>query len=145
VPLDVRTEIEIDRPRPQVASFASDPDNVTAWYANIKSVEWETPRPVRIGSRMAFVANFFGRRLAYVYEVKELVDGERLVMATTSGPMPMETTYTFDDTAGGGTRMALRNRGEPAGFSRLVAPFMSIAVRGANRKDLKRLKEILER
>jgi len=55
----------------------------------------------------------------------------------------METTYTWEDTAGG-TRMTLRNRGEPAGFSTVAAPIMARAMRRANRKDLLRLKEILE-
>jgi hypothetical protein len=90
------------------------------------------------------VARFLGRRLAYVYEVKDLVDGERLVMATTDGPFPMETTYTWTDAPGGATLMRLRNRGEPAGFPRLLAPVMAPAVRRANRKDLARLKRILE-
>jgi hypothetical protein len=40
--------------------------------------------------------------------------------------------------------MRLRNRGKPSGFSRLLAPFMGIAVRRANRKDLERLQELLE-
>jgi len=67
--VDVTTEVEIDRPRAEVASFASDPDNAVAWYENIKAVEWESPRPVGVGSRIAFVARFLGRRLAYTYEV----------------------------------------------------------------------------
>ena len=142
--IDVTTEIEIRRPRAEVAAYASDPDNVTAWYANIKAVEWKTPKPVALGSRMAFVAQFLGRRLAYTYEVKESVDGERFVMATSEGPFPMETTYTFQDASGGGTLMRLRNRGEPAGFSRLAAPIMGPAVKRANRKDLRKLKAILE-
>ena len=142
--IDVTTEIEIRRPRAEVAAYASDPDNVTAWYANIKAVEWKTPKPVALGSRMAFVAQFLGRRLAYTYEVKESVDGERFVMATSEGPFPMETTYTFQDASGGGTLMRLRNRGEPARFSRLAAPIMGPAVKRANRKDLRKLKAILE-
>jgi hypothetical protein len=77
VGIDVTTEIEIRRPRGQVAAYASDPDNVTAWYANLKAVE-------------------------------------------------------------------LRNRGEPAGFSRLAAPIMGPAVKRANQKDLRKLKQILE-
>ena len=85
-----------------------------------------------------------GRRLAYTYEVVEAAPGERLVMRTADGPFPMETTYTWAD-AGGGTRMTLRNRGNPVGFSILVAPFMAAAVRRANRKDLARLKARLER
>jgi hypothetical protein len=99
---------------------------------------------VGAGSRIAFVAQFLGRRLAYTYEVKELVSGERLVMTSAEGPFPMETTYVWADTANGGTRMMLRNRGKPSGFSRVAAPMMAAAMRRANRKDLERLKTILE-
>jgi hypothetical protein len=142
--VDVQTEIEIDRPRLQVAAYASDPDNATSWYQNIKSVEWKTEGPVALGSRVAFVAQFLGRRLAYTYEVKEFVPGERFVQATTEGPFPMETTYTWHDNHSGGTTMRLRNQGEPSGFSKIAAPMMASAMRRANRKDLGRLKQILE-
>jgi uncharacterized membrane protein len=143
--VDVRTEIEIHRPRAEVAAYASDPDNATAWYQNIEAVEWKSPKPLAVGSRIAFVARFLGRRLAYIYEIKELVPGERLVMSTAEGPFPMETSYAWEDNADGGTRMTLRNRGEPAGFSRVAAPMMASAMRRVNRKDLERLKSILER
>ena len=143
--IDVSTEAVIGRPRHEVAAYACDPDNATAWYANIETVEWQTPRPVRVGSRIAFVARFLGRRLAYVYEVGEIVAGERFVMATSEGPFPMETTYSWEDAADGATRMRLTNRGRPAGFPRLVAPLMAGAVRRANRKDLARLKRVLEK
>lgn len=82
--------------------------------------------------------------MAYTYEIVELVPGERFVMRTAEGPFPMETTYTWETTADGGTRMTLRNRGTPTGFSKLVAPFMGRAVRSANRKDLAALKTLLE-
>lgn len=110
---------------------------------NIKSVEWQTPRPIGIGSRFAFVAQFLGRRLEYVYEVVEYVPDKRLVMRTSDGPFPMETTYEWQPTETG-TRMMLRNRGTPSGFSGIVAPFMSAAMRRANRKDLAALKTLLE-
>lgn len=144
MPIDVRTEIEIDRPRGEVAAYASDPDNATAWYENIKSVEWKSPKPVSVGSRVAFVAQFLGRRLAYTYEVKAMIPGERFSMSTAEGPLPMETTYTWQETPTGGTKMVLRNRGEPSGFSKLAAPMMASAMRRANRKDLARLKALLE-
>jgi uncharacterized membrane protein len=142
--LDVRTEIEIDRPRAEVAAYTSDPDNATAWYENIVSVEWKTPPPLAAGSRVAFVARFLGRQLAYTYEVRELVTGERLVMSTAEGPFPMETTYVWADGPGGGTRMTLRNRGDPAGLARVAAPLLARAMRRANEQDLRRLKTILE-
>jgi len=142
--VDVLTEIEIDRPRHEVAAYAADPENATAWYENIERVEWMTAASLSVGSRIAFVARFLGRRLVYTYEVAELVPDERLVMRTADGPFPMETTYTWSDTTSGGTRMTLRNYGRPSGFSKVAAPMMTTAMRRANRKDLERLKQILE-
>jgi hypothetical protein len=88
MPVDAERQIEIDRPRRKVAAYSSDPDNATAWYENIRSVDWKTPRPVAVGSRIVFVAAFLGRRLAYTYEVREMVADERLVMRTAEGPFP---------------------------------------------------------
>jgi uncharacterized membrane protein len=143
--VDVLTEIIIERPRAEVAGYAADPANAPAWYVNIKSVEWKTPPKVRVGAQVAFVAQFLGRRLAYTYEIVELETDARLVMRTAEGPFPMETTYTWEPAGERGTRMTLRNRGEPSGFSKLVAPLMAAAMRRANRKDLARLKSVLER
>lgn len=145
MPVDVITETVINRAPAQVAAYAGDPSNAPQWYVNIKSVDWKTPPPMRVGSKLAFVAQFLGRRLAYTYEVVDLVPGRRLVMKTAQGPFPMETTYTWEPAGEGQTRMTLRNRGEPAGFSKIAAPFMAAAMRRANRKDLALLKTLLER
>ena len=142
--VDVQTEIEIARERSAVAAYAIDPGNAPAWYRNIESVEWRTEPPLAVGSRLAFVAKFLGRRLAYTYEVVEHVPDERFVMRTAEGPFPMETTYSWQSIAANQTRMTLRNRGVPAGFSKAMAPFMTFAMRRANRKDLALLKQRLE-
>lgn len=142
--IDVQTDIVIGRPRREVAAFAADPRNAPAWYVNIKSARLISAGLLQVGSQIAFVAAFLGRRLSYIYEVVEFIEGARLVMRTASGPFAMETTYTWVSTADGGTRMTLRNRGRPSGFSWLVAPLMSGTVRSANRRDLARLKRLLE-
>jgi uncharacterized membrane protein len=141
--VDVRVETTIRADLRVVADYAADPTNAPEWYANIRSVEWQTEPPVRVGSRLDFVAHFLGRRLAYTYEVVELEPGRRMVMRTADGPFPMETTYAWE-AAAGGTRMTLRNRGNPAGFSRLTAPVLATAMRRATTKDLARLKRLLE-
>ncbi len=144
MPVDVVTEIIIERPRDEVAAFAADPSNAPSWYANIESVDWQTSPPVSVGSRMDFVASFLGKRMAYTYEVAELVAGERLVMRTAEGPFPMETTYTWEALDPDRTRMTLRNRGEPAGFAKLGTPVLAVSMRKANEKDLANLKRIME-
>ena len=143
--VDVLSEIVIDRPVAAVAAYTADPTNAPDWYVNIKSVDWKTPPPVAIGSRMDFVAQFLGRRLAYTYEITELEPRSRLVMCTAEGPFPMETTYTWTVIDNTCTRMTLRNRGEPAGFGRIAAPAMAAAMRRTNHKDLQNLKQIIER
>jgi hypothetical protein len=143
--VDVVSEIEISRPREEVAAFAADPSNATAWYKNIETVEWDTQPPLAVGSRVRFSARFLGRTLDYTYEVRELEPGRRFVMATSQGPFPMETTYTWEDMGVAATRMTLRNRGEPSGFAAVTAPVMTRAMRKANVADLRRLKALLER
>jgi Polyketide cyclase / dehydrase and lipid transport len=143
MPVDVVNSVVINRSVGDVSQYAADPDNAPLWYENIKSVDWKTPQPVQIGSQVDFVAHFLGRRLAYTYEVIEFVPGRRLTMRTPGPPFAMETTYTWEDEQGA-TRMTLRNRGTPSGFSAWFAPVMSLMVGRANRKDLALLKRRLE-
>ncbi|ULE32905.1 SRPBCC family protein [Mycobacterium sp. IDR2000157661] len=142
--VDVSVEIIIRRPRSVVAAYAADPGNATAWYANIVSVRRETPPPLAVGSRFAFVARFLGRTLAYTYEVIEYCAERRFVMRTAEGPFPMQTSYEWDDADAAATRMTLRNQGEPSGFAGLAAPVIGRAMKRATTKDLERLKAILE-
>jgi uncharacterized protein YndB with AHSA1/START domain len=142
--VDVEVHATIDRPRADVAGYCCDPDNVTAWYANIAAVQWETAGPLAVGSRFRFTSDFLGRRLQYTYEVLELVPSERLVMRSDESPFRMETAYTFQDTAGAATWMTVRNRGEPTAFAGLAPAILSSAIRRATSNDLARLKAILE-
>src|ERR1041384_4892188 len=110
MPVDVITEIVIDRPCDRVAAYAGDPSTAPEWYVNIKAVQWKTPPPPAVGSRVAFVAHFLGRRLAYTYEFVEWLPGTKLVMRTAEGPFPMETTYTWDSNGGHSGSLSRRPR-----------------------------------
>jgi uncharacterized membrane protein len=144
VSVDVQVETTINLPVSVVAAFAGDPTNAPVWYANITSVVWQTQPPVAVGSRMDFVAQFLGRRLAYTYEVVELEPDRRLTMQTADGPFPMRTTYIWEAVGERSTRMTLRNSGNPAGFARVAVPVMELAMRRATTKDLARLQMLLE-
>ena len=142
--VDIETEIVIDRPPDIVSAYAADPSNAPNWYVKIESIEWKTPAPLQIGSQVEFVARFLGRTLRYTYEFVELTPGQRVVMRTQEGPFPMETTYTWSAEPDGLTRMTLRNRGKPVGFSKVMALLIKPAMRRANRKDLAALRAMLE-
>ena len=141
--VDVTTSIEIKAPLKKVAAYAMNPDYAPEWYVNIKSVEWKSPQPLTQGSKIAFVAHFLGRKLRYTYEVVELSD-TTMLMRTADGPFPMETTYHFERITDDLTRMTLRNRGMPSGFSKVISPLMSLMMGRANTKDLRSIKRILE-
>ncbi|TMU85174.1 ATPase [Bacillus sp. BHET2] len=142
--VDVLTEITIRCPLQKVSEYASNPDNAPDWYININSSEWITSKPLSLHSQIAFKAKFLGRDLSYVYEIIEYVPGRKLVMKTANGPFPMKTTYTWEEVDQDITKMTLRNEGNPTGFSKWMTPLMSTMMKKANRKDLKKIKEILE-
>ncbi|NHM31682.1 SRPBCC family protein [Neobacillus terrae] len=142
--VDVFTEIKIRNSVEKVSEYAANPDNAPEWYVNIDSAEWQTPKPLSVGSQIAFKAQFLGRELAYIYEIVEFIPGQKLIMRTANGPFPMETTYTWEALDDNSTIMTLRNKGNPTGFSKIFAPFMSSMMKRANKKDLKKIKCLLE-
>jgi uncharacterized membrane protein len=143
--VDIKTEIIIDCPIEKVSSYASNPDHAPEWYVNIDSAEWMTDKPLSLESQIAFKATFLGRELSYVYKIEEYIPSEKLIMRTADGPFPMKTTYTWEKIDQKSTKMTLRNEGEPSGFSKIFTPFMSNLMKKANQKDLKKIKEILEK
>ncbi|WP_148928804.1 SRPBCC family protein [Paenibacillus methanolicus] len=142
--VDVLTEIIIGAPVERTAAYAANPVHAPEWYVNIDSAEWARGDQVEIGAQAAFRARFLGKELSYVYEIAAYEPGKLLVMQTADGPFPMETTYAWESAGERATRMTLRNRGTPRGFSALVSPLMAFMMRRANNNDLRLLKKLLE-
>jgi hypothetical protein len=142
--IDVTVDTAISRPREAVARYAMSPSNETTWISGIQYSRMLTDPPVAVGTRVERVAAFLGKRIEYVMEVVEHDPVRHIVMESKRSPFPMRVTYAFED-LDGGTLARLRVQGESGGFYRLAEPLMAGAVRRSLRKDLKNLKQILER
>ncbi len=140
--VDISAEIVINKPRDEVAAFASNPDNDPTWIGGIVEAKTTTDPPFGKGTKVARAASFLGRRMEYEPEVVEFEPGALVAMKADS-PFPMTIRYTFAD-AEDGTKMTIRVEGGGSGFYGVVAPLLSMMVRWNVSQDLKRLKELLE-
>ncbi|AEV99821.1 hypothetical protein A4D02_25955 [Niastella koreensis] len=142
--VDVSTEIIINLPKEKVTEFASDPANVPNWCTHIKSVEWNNDAPLRAGVKLVFNERIMRRPHKQVYEVVEIIPGQKVIMKSQSNGMRMETTVAWQAINENTTCMTLRNRGIPVAFSKPIAPLLKLAIRKASRRNLKQLKRMLE-
>ena len=142
--VSVLTQTKIARSPAEVAAFAADPDRAPMWCGRIVAVGWETPKPLAVGSRLAFETRIMGRTRSQVYEVTVHSPPHKLVMRTRESGFPAETTYTWHETRDGQTRMTLRNVGVPEGPLLLMGPLFETIVRRRCRGDLKVLRALLE-
>src|SRR5215210_123768 len=128
--MDVQVQTDIAGPRERVAAYLFDWRNDTSWIGGISEAQRVDDGEFGVGSRVARVSRFLGKRIEYVNEVVELEPGRRLVMRSVKGPFPMRVTYELEDAAAG-TLVRLRNQGGPSRVFGLVWPLLSRAVRRA--------------
>jgi len=145
VSIDITAEVAIRRPLGEVAAYMIDPANDPTWIGGVREVRMETPPPLQVGSRVARVAHFLGRRVEYVNEVTELDPARVLDMRSVKAPFPMRVTYSFEPTDGGAeTIVRNRVRGAPGGFFALFGPLLAPLVKRSVQKDLERLRDRLQ-
>ena len=144
VSIDVIVEIWIDRLREDVARVSMDPANDTAWIGGISEARVVTGGSFGVGSRLARVASFLGKRIEYVSEIDELEPGRRLEMHSVAGPLPMRITYGFADGGEGGSAARVRVEGDAGGFYAVASPLLRAQGRRSVTGDLRRLKRLLE-
>lgn len=141
---DITIEIIINLPKERVAEYASDPENAPYWCKNIKSVQWDSEAPVRAGTRLLVQEQIMRRNMQNVYEVVEIIPGQKVVVKTRSNGMKIDTTVGWQAIDEDTTCMTVRIRAVPNAFFKAIVPFKALAIRNTCRRNLKRLKRILE-
>jgi uncharacterized membrane protein len=140
--IDVVAEVQVRRPREEVAAYMTDPVNDPEWIGGLREARLLGDGPVGEGSRVARVASFMGRKVEYVNEVTALEPGRLLEMRSVKAPFPMHITYTFEE-RDGGTEVRNHVRGGGGLFS-LGSPLFAPMVRRNVQRDLERMRDVLE-
>jgi Polyketide cyclase / dehydrase and lipid transport len=134
--VDISARVHVDRDPAAVAAYMTDPANDPEWIGGLREAELLGEPPVAVGSRVRRVAYFLRRRVEYVNEIVAL-DDTTLDMRSVKAPFPMQITYRFESSSGGGTDVSNHVRG---GGLRVFAPL----VRRNVQRDLERLRDVLE-
>ena len=140
----ISTEIQISCPIALVYEYAIDPDTVMEWHSNITSVNWETEKPLVIGSRIAFGMRLLRQQMIHSSEVIELVPQERMVMHVMDDHFELSTTYTWTSLSDDETKMTATCNGHLRGFSSVISRLAILAMGIANKKSLRAIKSVLE-
>jgi uncharacterized protein YndB with AHSA1/START domain len=140
----IEESVEINRPIEEVFAYVADPQNLPEWSGIVQEVRKEGQGQLEEGDRFSTIAKFLGRRFETPMEVGVHQPPRRHSDRSVGGPFAQEYTYTFEETAGGGTRLTQVAEGEPGGFFRLVGPLLKAAGRRQFRADLENLKDLLE-
>lgn len=140
--IDIEVAVTIRRPRRDVAAVMFNPRYDTAWIGGLVQVRPTTPGPLRLGSRIACVSRFLGRRVADIREVVEHVP-DRCVEMTARFPLALRIRYELEGIPEG-TIARIRAQGGPTGRLRYVVLALRPLLRRAVVQDLDRLKLLLE-
>lgn len=134
----------IHRPAAEVFAFISDFSKNPTWQSGMKSCEWITEPPLRVGSQYLQRAGFLGRDINSTFEVIEYEADSRVKAHTIESTFPITFTRWVTPLDDGSCRVQARIEGDSSGFFRIVEPLMAPLVRRSIRKDYEKLKELLE-
>jgi len=135
--------ITINRPIEEVFAFMSDPENQLLWRSGLVEIEQTSEGPIGMGTTYREVMQFLGRRIENTGEIAEYELNKRNTVKTTSGPVPMEITSTFQPVEGG-TEVTYGIDAELSGFFRLAEPLVVRMGKRQMEMELVNLKELME-
>jgi len=135
--------VVIDRPVEEVFAFATGIESIPLWAGPVTEAKQTSEGPLGVGATSTRVTHLLGRRFESDYVVTEYQPNSRYAAETTSGPIPIVETFSFE--AGeGGTSVTVAMEGDPAGFFKLAEPILTRIVKRQMENDVRTLKDLLE-
>ncbi len=141
--IEAETSVVINRPVEKVFAFVNDSENAPQWRSSVLESRQTSEGPIGVGTTLAEVIRFLGRRIESTFEVTEYEPNSKISAKTTSGPIPFEVSRTFESVEGG-TRLTVTIEGETGGFFKLAEPLVARMTKRQIETDHANLKDLLE-
>ena len=141
--ISINLNVLILRPVWEVFDFITNPANNSKWqYGSLESVQI-SDGGMPVGTVFSSFGHFMGRRIQSNFEVTEFKTNERYGFETISGPIQLQTSYSFEP-VDHGTNVIVSSLINPGGFFKLVDPIVARVARKQFKENLTTLKELLE-
>ena len=135
--------VVINRPVAGVFAFVTEPANHKKWQEGVIESRRLSSGPMGVGSQMAFVRKFLGRKVETKVEVTGYEPNKMFSAKTISGPLKFEMSQTYEPN-GDGTEFSLGAQGEAGGFFKLAEGMVQKQMQSQLEGDLQRIKKMLE-
>ena len=135
--------VTIDRPIEEVFAFVADPDKEMKWRSSLEEITMTSEGPIGVGTTYRKVERFLGRKVERTSEITEFELNKKCSFKSTSGPIAMDSTITFEARADG-TRVSMVANAELGGFFRIAEPMVVRMARRQMETEMANLKDLLE-
>jgi hypothetical protein len=143
--LDVRIDIDIDRPAGEVFDFVADQMNAPHWQGGLSAVRRVTTGPVGVGTEHVFVRRFAGMKVESRNRYTGYEPGHFVSFEIPSGRMTGEASYLVEPVGPDSSRLVSEMHFEVSGPAALATPLLARLLEREGKNNLAALKELLER
>ena len=138
-----RVTAHIERPPEEVFEYIGDAENNPTWRSAVVETRWLDPGPTEPGRRGEQTSRLLGRRYTVTAEVVDWEPPVHVSWATITGGADVRT-HCRVERDGTGSQVVLESEGEFTGAWRLLTPVAVAMLRRQSRKDIERLRAVLE-
>jgi carbon monoxide dehydrogenase subunit G len=143
IDMQLKNSVTVNRPIQSVFDYASNPENVPTWQAQIMDVRKTSSGPLGEGTTAVAKVKFLGVQFEVPTETTAWDPPRSFSVQNTGGPMPMSMQFTFtpEDQA---TRIDHLADMELSGLYKIAGPLLEPVVQRQMQTNLGALKAVLE-
>jgi hypothetical protein len=141
--VSVTESILMDCPADEVFAFIGNYEHDPQWRAGVFEMQHDPPGKARVGTKTHEVMRFMGQKMVNHAVVVEYEMGHKTAFRTISSALSA-SGYRLVEQQGQQTRFTYHAQSELSGLYKWLSPFIVWTFRRRVKRDLKRLKEIVE-